>query len=112
MNFFEGGFQGLQEIELEVTEKRITALIGPSGCGKSTFLRALNRINETIRNARHQGRVLLDGQDVHQMDVTALRRRVGMVFQMPNPLPKTILDNVAFCDSVNVLCWKRSLGGV
>src|SRR5260370_29398369 len=112
LNLFYGGFQALHDIDLEAPEKRITALIGPSGCGKSTFLRALNRINETIRNARHQGRVLLDGQDVHQMDVTALRRRVGMVFQRPNPFPKSIFDNVAYGVRVNGLAGRRSLGDV
>src|SRR5260370_35175763 len=94
LNFFYGGFQALHDIDLEVPEKRITALIGPSGCGKSTFLRALNRINETIRNARHQGRDLLDGQDVHQMAVTALRRREGMWFKSPKPLPKWMFEHV------------------
>src|SRR5277367_4266681 len=81
LNFFYGGFQALHDINLEIPDKRITALIGPSGCGKSTFLRTLNRINETIKNARHEGQVLLDGQSVHELDVTNLRRRVGMVFQ-------------------------------
>ena len=74
----------------------MTALIGPSGCGKSTFLRTLNRMNETIRNSRFVGEILLDGQDISQMDVVKLRRRVGMVFQRPNPFPKSIYDNVAY----------------
>ena len=80
---------------------RITALIGPSGCGKSTFLRNLNRINDTIRNARMEGQVLLDNEDVRMMDVTSLRRRVGMVFQRPNPFPKSIYDNIAYGLRVN-----------
>jgi len=109
LNFFYGGFQALHDIDLKVPAKRITALIGPSGCGKSTFLRTLNRINETIKNSRHEGQVLLDGQDVHEMEVTSLRRRVGMVFQRPNPFPKSIFDNVAYGVKANGLAGRQSL---
>jgi phosphate transport system ATP-binding protein len=109
LNFFYGNFQALHNISLEVPEKHITALIGPSGCGKSTFLRTLNRINETIKNARYEGRVLLDGQDVQELDVTNLRRRVGMVFQRPNPFPKSIFDNIAYGPRVNGLKGKQSM---
>jgi phosphate transport system ATP-binding protein len=112
LNFFYGSFQALHDINLEIPEKRITALIGPSGCGKSTFLRTLNRINETVKSARHEGQVLLDGQDVHAMDVTSLRRRVGMVFQKSNPFPKSIFENVAFGVRVNGLAGKRSISDV
>ena len=112
LNFFYGGYQALHNIDLEIPEKRITALIGPSGCGKSTFLRTLNRINDTIKNARHEGQVLLDGQDVHQMDVTSLRRRVGMVFQKSNPFPKSIFENVAFGIRVNGLAGRQSMAEV
>jgi phosphate transport system ATP-binding protein len=112
LNFFYGNFQALHDVNLKVPEKRITALIGPSGCGKSTFLRTLNRINETVKSARHEGQVLLDGQDVHEMDVTSLRRRVGMVFQKSNPFPKSIFENVAFGVRVNGLAGKRSIGEV
>src|ERR1700731_3355787 len=101
LNFFYGTFQALHNIDLAVPEKRITALIGPSGCGKSTFLRTLNRINETIKNAHYEGQVLLDGQSIHDMDVSGLRRRVGMVFQRPNPFPKSIYDNIAYGVRVN-----------
>jgi len=101
LNFFYGAYQALHDISLEVPAQQITALIGPSGCGKSTFLRTLNRINETIRNTRVEGQVLLDGEDVLQMDVTGLRRRVGMVFQKSNPFPKSIFDNVAYGLKVN-----------
>jgi len=101
LNFYYGNYQALHGISLEVPTNRITALIGPSGCGKSTFLRTLNRINETIRNTRAEGQVLLDGEDVLQMDVTGLRRRVGMVFQKSNPFPKSIFDNVAYGLKVN-----------
>jgi phosphate transport system ATP-binding protein len=109
LNFFYGTFQALHDINLEVPEKHITALIGPSGCGKSTFLRTLNRINETIKSARYEGQVLLDGQNVLELDVTNLRRRVGMVFQRPNPFPKSIFDNVAYGLRVNGLKGRQSL---
>ena len=103
LNFFYGGFQALHDVSLSFQDRRITALIGPSGCGKSTFLRALNRISETIKNTRISGRVVLDGEDTLKMDVTGLRRRVGMVFQRPNPFPKSIFDNVAYGVRVNGL---------
>ncbi|HTB18720.1 MAG TPA: phosphate ABC transporter ATP-binding protein PstB [Bryobacteraceae bacterium] len=112
LNFFYGNFHALHDISLEVPEKRITALIGPSGCGKSTFLRTLNRINETVKNARYDGQVLLDGQDVLELDVTKLRRRVGMVFQRPNPFPKSIFENIAYGVKVNGLKAGRSLNDI
>jgi phosphate transport system ATP-binding protein len=112
LNFFYGRTQALHDIDLAVPEKHITALIGPSGCGKSTFLRTLNRISDTVKNAHYEGRVLLDGQDIHEMDVTGLRRRVGMVFQRPNPFPKSIFENVAYGVRVNGLAGKRSLSEV
>ena len=93
-----GGRLALADVWTALVGRRITALIGPSGCGKSTFLRCLNRMNDTIPSARVTGRVLLDGDDVYApgVDVTALRRRVGMVFQRPNPFPQPVFDNVAF----------------
>jgi phosphate transport system ATP-binding protein len=109
LNFFYGSFHALHDISLELPEKRITAMIGPSGCGKSTFLRTLNRINETIKSARYEGQVLLDGQNVLSMDVTSLRRRVGMVFQRPNPFPKSIYDNIAYGVKVNGLAKNRKM---
>ncbi len=109
LNFFYGSFQALHEINIEIPENRITALIGPSGCGKSTFLRTLNRINEMVRHARAEGSVTLDGENVMEVDVTSLRRRVGMVFQRPNPFPKSIFDNVAYGIRVNGLKGKGSL---
>jgi len=96
LNFYYGAFKALHNISLEMHANRITALIGPSGCGKSTFLRTLNRISETVRHTRLEGEVLLDGENVTQLDVTSLRRRVGMVFQRPNPFPKSIFDNIAY----------------
>src|ERR1039457_372658 len=101
LNFDYGAYQALHDISLDIPANRITALIGPSGCGKSTFLRILNRIHETIHNYRLEGEVLLDGEDVRGVDVTSLRRRVGMVFQRPNPFPKSIADNIAYGLRIN-----------
>jgi phosphate transport system ATP-binding protein len=97
-NFFYGDFQALIDLNIPIREKQITALIGPSGCGKSTFLRALNRMNDTIPGIRANGEVLLDGKNVYDadVDVVELRQRVGMVFQRPNPFPQSIYNNVAF----------------
>ena len=96
LNFYYGAYQALHDISLEMAANRVTALIGPSGCGKSTFLRTMNRIHETIRNVRLDGTIVLDNEDIFDLDVTALRRRVGMVFQRPNPFPKSIADNIAY----------------
>jgi phosphate transport system ATP-binding protein len=98
LSFYYGAFRALQGISLDIEENKITALIGPSGCGKSTFLRCLNRMNDTIARTRVTGRVLIDGEDVYgpDTDVVDLRRRVGMVFQRPNPFPQAVFDNVAF----------------
>ena len=112
LNFFYGSFQALHGINVEISAKRITALIGPSGCGKSTFLRTLNRISETIRSSRAEGQVLLDDNDVRDVDVTDLRRRVGMVFQRPNPFPKSIFENIAYGVRVNGLKGKSSIEDV
>jgi phosphate transport system ATP-binding protein len=101
VNFYYDVFQALHDVSLEMHTKQITALIGPSGCGKSTFLRSLNRINDTIKNARLEGQILLDNEDVRVVDVTDLRRRVGMVFQRPNPFPKSIFDNIAYGPKIN-----------
>jgi phosphate transport system ATP-binding protein len=97
-NFFYGDFQALEEINLPIRENQVTALIGPSGCGKTTFLRALNRMNDTIESARAEGEVLLDGKNIYDkdVDVVELRQQVGMVFQRPNPFPQSVYDNVAF----------------
>jgi len=98
LDFFYGPFQALKNINLDVKERQITALIGPSGCGKSTFLRTLNRMNELIPHTRVSGTVLLDGMSIYAPEVNPvnLRQRVGMVFQRPNPFPKSIFENVAF----------------
>lgn len=98
LNFYYGSKKALSDISLDFEERQITALIGPSGCGKSTFLRCLNRMNDTISGTRVEGCALLDGKDIYapDSDVVELRRRVGMVFQRPNPFPQSIFANVAF----------------
>jgi phosphate transport system ATP-binding protein len=101
INFYYGSFQALHGISLEIPANRVTAFIGPSGCGKSTFLRTMNRMNETIRNTRVEGSLLVDGQNLLTMDVTYVRRRIGMVFQKSNPFPKSIFDNIAYGLRVN-----------
>lgn len=98
LDFYYGSSKALSKINIEIEPRKVTALIGPSGCGKSTFLRCLNRMNDTIPGTRVEGEILLDGKDIYagDMDVVALRQRVGMVFQKPNPFPQSIYDNVAF----------------
>lgn len=98
LNFYYGNTQALKEINISIKSYQITALIGPSGCGKSTFLRTLNRMNELIPNTRTEGEVLIDGKDIYQpgTDVVMLRQKIGMVFQRPNPFPKSVFENVAF----------------
>ena len=98
LDFYYGSSKALSQINIEIEPHKVTALIGPSGCGKSTFLRCLNRMNDTINGTRVDGKILLDGKDIYGegMDVVALRQRVGMVFQKPNPFPQSIYDNVAF----------------
>jgi phosphate transport system ATP-binding protein len=101
LNFFYGSKQALFDVNLGVAANRVTALIGPSGCGKSTLLRTMNRMHETVRHARVEGKIELDGENVLALDVTRLRRRVGMVFQRANPFPKSIFDNVAYGLRIN-----------
>ena len=97
LDLFYGDFQALKNIDLSINEREITALIGPSGCGKSTFLKCLNRMNDLVEGCKINGQVLLDNEDIYRgMDVNRLRKRVGMVFQKPNPFPMSIYDNVAY----------------
>lgn len=98
LDFYYGNVQALKKITMDIREKKITALIGPSGCGKSTFLRTLNRMNDIIPGIQIKGEVLVDERDIYEKgtDVVELRQRVGMVFQQPNPFPKSIYENVAF----------------
>ena len=103
VNAFYGDFQALHDITFDMLEKKVTALIGPSGCGKSTFLRWINRMNDLIPGARIEGSLDLHGRDIldTELDVVQHRRRVGMVFQKPNPFPKSIYENVAFGPRLN-----------
>ena len=97
LHLWYGNFEALKGISMAIPEKEITAFIGPSGCGKSTYLKTLNRMNDLVEGCRIQGKVTLDGEDVYgNMDVNLLRRRVGMVFQKPNPFPMSIYDNIAY----------------
>ena len=97
LDLYYGDFKALKQINMELPEKEITAFIGPSGCGKSTLLKSLNRMNDLVEGCKITGNVLLDGEDIYgDMDVNLLRKRVGMVFQKPNPFPMSIYDNIAY----------------
>ena len=97
LNLYYGDFQALKNISMHIPEKHITAFIGPSGCGKSTFLKTLNRMNDLVAGCRVEGKILLDGEDIYgDIDVNLLRKRVGMVFQKPNPFAMSIYDNIAY----------------
>jgi phosphate transport system ATP-binding protein len=110
VSVFYGAKQALKEVSLDVGRRQVLAMIGPSGCGKSTFLRCLNRMNDTIPGARVTGRINLDGRDIHEesVDVAQLRARIGMVFQKPNPFPKSIYDNVAYGPRIHGLARSRA----
>ena len=105
ISVFYGEKKALSGISLDIPEKRVTSLIGPSGCGKSTFLRCLNRMNDTIDICRIEGKILVDGEDIYdrKLDPVLLRARIGMVFQKPNPFPKSIFDNVAYGPKIHGL---------
>ena len=109
LNFYYGPVHALQDISMKIPERLVTAFIGPSGCGKSTFLRTLNRMNDLIPGARVQGEVAIDGEYIYasSVDVVALRRRVGMVFQKSNPFPKSVFENVAYGVRINKLARGR-----
>ncbi|MGR9109130.1 MAG: phosphate ABC transporter ATP-binding protein PstB [Gammaproteobacteria bacterium] len=110
VNVFYGEKQAIENVNLDIGYNEVMAMIGPSGCGKSTFLRCLNRMNDTIPNCRVTGRVLLEKQDVYdsRMDVVPLRAQVGMVFQKPNPFPKSIFDNVAYGPRIHGLAHNKT----
>jgi phosphate transport system ATP-binding protein len=107
---FYGEFEAIKGVSIDVTKEDVTAFIGPSGCGKSTFLRCLNRMNDTVAGASVKGDIRLDGQDIYspEMDVVQLRARVGMVFQKPNPFPKSIYENVAYGPRIHGLAAKKA----
>ena len=111
LNLFYGDFQALTDINIPILKNKVTALIGPSGCGKSTFIRTLNRMNDLIDNVRIEGEVLLDGIDIYsdRSDLIQLRKNVGMVFQKPNPFPKTVYENVAYGPKIHGIKEKYKL---
>lgn len=111
LNLFYGQNHALHNVRLDIKEKGVTALIGPSGCGKSTFLKCLNRMNDLVDNVRIEGEILLDGEDIYapSVDTTVLRKKVGMVFQQPNPFPMSIYDNIAYGPRVHGIKDKRTL---
>jgi phosphate transport system ATP-binding protein len=110
-SFFYGSRQALRNLNFSIERKSVTAIIGPSGCGKSTFLRSINRLNDLIPGVRHQGDILVEGTSVFGpgTDLVSLRQRVGMVFQRPNPFPKTVFDNVSYGPALNALATRRDL---
>ena len=109
LSFYYGSTPALKNITMKIAENKITAVIGPSGCGKSTFIRCLNRMNDILPGTRVEGEILIDGQNIYspQVDVIELRKRVGLVFQKPNPFPKSIFDNVAYGLRINGVKNKR-----
>ncbi|WP_340313534.1 phosphate ABC transporter ATP-binding protein PstB [Rhizorhabdus argentea] len=110
VNVFYGEKQAIKDVSIDVDKDNVTAFIGPSGCGKSTFLRTLNRMNDTVAGCRVEGRIALDGEDIYAsgMDVVLLRARVGMVFQKPNPFPKSIYENIAYGPRIHGLASSKS----
>jgi phosphate transport system ATP-binding protein len=111
LSVFYGKFQALKDVSLEIEQRKITALIGPSGCGKSTFLRSLNRMNDLVEGARTTGRVLINGKDIYEpgVDLLELRKKVGMVFQRPNPFPLSIYNNVTYGLRVHGILHERKV---
>jgi phosphate transport system ATP-binding protein len=114
LNFYYGKFQALKDININIGEKEITAFIGPSGCGKSTLLRTLNRMNDLINDVKVEGKVLIDNMDIYQAetDVVSLRKKVGMVFQSPNPFPMSIFENIAYGPKIHGIKNKSTLNEI
>lgn len=114
VNLWYGDFHALRDIALSIKEKKVTALIGPSGCGKTSFIRLINRMNDVIPSARFKGKIFIDGKDIYdpETDIIELRKKVGMVFQKPNPFPKSIYDNVAFGPRIHGIKDKKTLDGI
>lgn len=111
LNLYYGDNHALKDVSMDIQENSVTAFIGPSGCGKSTFLKTLNRMNDLVDNVRIDGKVLLDGEDIYEqgVDTTILRKKVGMVFQQPNPFPMSIYDNIAYGPRVHGIKDKKKL---
>ena len=114
MNLYYGTFQALKDVNLTVDEHAVTALIGPSGCGKSTFIKTLNRMNDLVPGVRVEGKILYRGRDIFEkgLDVTLLRKRIGMVFQKPNPFPMSVYDNVAYGPRLHGVHSKKELDAI
>jgi len=114
LNLYYGEKQALKNVDMEIRNRSVTALIGPSGCGKSTFLKCINRMNDLVENVRIQGRILLDGEDIYdsRVDTTLLRKKAGMVFQQPNPFPMSIYDNIAYGPRLHGIKNKDRLDGI
>ena len=113
VNVFYGDKHALQNVSVNIPDRAVTAFIGPSGCGKSTFLRCINRMNDTIPSCQVTGKIMIDGEDIYDpsLDVVQLRARVGMVFQKPNPFPKSIFENVAYGPRIHGLCHSQGRAG-
>ena len=110
LDLYYGNFKALKDITMQIRKNEITALIGPSGCGKTTFLKTLNRMNDLVEGCKVEGTIKLDGEDIYnELDPITLRRRVGMVFQQPNPFPKSIYDNVAYGPRIHGISKKSKL---
>ena len=114
LNLYYGSNHALKDISMKIRANAVTAFIGPSGCGKSTFLKTLNRMNDLVGSVRIEGKVYLDGEDIYapKTDTTKLRRRVGMVFQQPNPFPMSIYDNIAYGPRIHGMKNKDRLDGI
>ncbi len=110
LNLFYGDFQALKDVDIAIREKSITALIGPSGCGKSTFLRTLNRMNDLIEGVKITGEILIDGMNIRdeQIDLVSLRKKVGMVFQRPNPFPLSVAENILFAPKIHKTAQRKN----
>ena len=114
VDLYYGNFHALKNISLDIPKNEITAFIGPSGCGKSTLLKSINRMNDLVENVRIEGKVLLDGEDIYdkRVDTTLLRKKVGMVFQQPNPFPMSIYDNIAYGPRLHGIKNRQKLDGI
>ena len=114
LNLFYGRNHALRNVDMEIRDHAVTALIGPSGCGKSTLLKCINRMNDLVTGARVEGRILLDGEDIYdrRVDITLLRKKVGMVFQQPTPFPMSIYDNVAYGPRIHGIRSRQELDGI
>src|SRR5262245_26070256 len=110
LNVFDAEKQALFDVNIDIVENTVTALIGPSGCGKSTFIRCVNRMNDVVPTCRVEGKITLDGDDIYgeEIDVVQLRARIGMVFQKPNPFPKSVYENVAYGPRIHGLAESRA----